>query len=108
MKKNMKESIKKIRIKYPDKIPVFIYKSKKDKILDDINNNKFLVPDTITIGQFLIIIRKRIKLEKEQSLFLFVNNTIPCTSESIINIYDKFKNKDDMLIMEYCGENVFG
>ena len=61
MKKNIKDSIEKIRIKYPNKLPVFVFRSKKDKSLGDITNNKFLVPDSLTLGQFISVIRKRIK-----------------------------------------------
>lgn len=107
-KKNIKESIEKIRIKYPDKVPLFIYRSKKDKTLNNITNNKFLVPENLSIGQFMTIVRKRLVLREDTALFLFVNNTIPCSSESISSIYEKHKNKDGMLVLEYCGENVFG
>ena len=108
MKKNIKESIEKIRIKYPNKLPVFVFRSKKDKSLGDISNNKFLVPDSLTLGQFISVIRKRIKINSEVSMFLFINNTIPCTSASMSELYEKHKNKDGMLEIEYCGENVFG
>ena len=107
-KKNMKKSLDKVRIKYPNKIPLFIYRSKRDKSLQDINCNKFLVPDNITLGQFMVIIRKRLKLESNIALFILINNTIPCSSDSILQIYENHKNKDGMLVLEYCGENVFG
>ena len=107
-KKDMKKSLDKVRIKYPNKIPLFIYRSKKDKSLQDINCNKFLVPDNITLGQFMVIIRKRLKLESNIALFILINNTIHCSSDSILQIYENHKNKDGMLVLEYCGENVFG
>jgi GABA(A) receptor-associated protein len=107
-KKNMKESLDKVRIKYPNKIPLFIYRSKRDKSLQDLTCNKFLVPDTITVGQFMMIVRKRLKLDSNIALFVFINNTIPCSSETILQIYENHKNKDGMLVLEYCGENVFG
>ena len=106
--KDIKKSIEKIRTKYPDKIPLFVYRSKKDKSLGDINNNKFLVPENITVGQFMAIIRKRLKIGEEISLFIFINNTIPCSSDTISSIYENHKNEDGMLVLEYCGENVFG
>ena len=104
----MKSSIENIRNKYPNKIPVFVYRSKKDKTFEDLECTKFLVPDNITLGQFMFIIRKRLKLKSETALFIFINNTIPCSSETMIQIYEKFKNNEGMLVMEYCGENVFG
>jgi GABA(A) receptor-associated protein len=106
--KDIKKSIENIRIKYPNKIPLFIYRSKKDRTLNDISNNKFLVPESITVGQFMVIVRKRLKITEETSIFLFVNNNIPCSSDTISSIYETHKNKDGMLVLEYCGENVFG
>ena len=90
-KKDMKSSIDKIRIKYPNKIPLFVFRNKKDKNLEELSCNKFLVPDYITVGQFMVIIRKRLKLREDIALFIFIH-----------------KNKDVMLVVEYCGENVFG
>ncbi len=43
----------------------------------DIDKRKFLVPNDITIAQFMWIIRKRIQLSPEKAIFLFVNKTIP-------------------------------
>lgn len=106
--KDIKKSIENIRIKYPNKIPLFIYRSKKDKTLNDISNNKFLVPESITVAQFMVIVRRRLNISEEISIFIFVNNTIPCSSDSISSIYETHKNKDGMLVLEYCGENVFG
>lgn len=107
-KKNLKNSIDRILIKYPDKIPVFVYRNNKDKSLIDLKCSKFIVPESITIAQFMVIIRKRLKIESEQALFVFINNNIPVSSESMRTIYEKYKNKDGMLMIEYCGENVFG
>lgn len=107
-KKKLKSSIENIRTKYPNKIPAFVFRSKKDKTFEDLECSKFLVPDNITLGQFIIIIRKRLQLTSETSLFLFINNNLPCSSDTMSQIYEKYKNKEGMLVMEYCGENVFG
>ena len=45
--------------------------------IPDIDKRKFLVPNDITIAQFMWIIRKRIQLAPEKAIFLFVNKTIP-------------------------------
>lgn len=108
-KENLKDSIKKIMEKYPDRIPLYVSRSKNDKTLPDINNNKFIVPDNITVSDLITIIRKRIKLGSETSIFLFVNKkTIPSGSDTMSVLYEQYKNEDDMLMIEYCGENVFG
>ena len=51
----------KIIERYPDRIPIIVEKDKKSKI-KDIDKNKFLVPNDMTLGQFMYVIRKRIKL----------------------------------------------
>lgn len=109
MKKNIKESINKIKIKYPDKLPIYIIKSKNDKILPNINNNKFLVNDTCKVADLMTLVRNRIDLGSEQSLFFFINESIiPSSTQSIGKLYSEYKNEDELLIINYCGENVFG
>ena len=44
-----------------------------------IDKKKYLVPGDLTVGQFVYVIRKRIKLEHEKTLFIFINNVLPAT-----------------------------
>jgi len=98
----------KIKLKYPNKYPVIIHKSKKCN-LDNINKTKFLIPGDLTMGQVIYIIRKRIKLDDTETIFLFVNeNVLPPTSSTISSIYDTNKDSDGFLYISYCNENVFG
>lgn len=108
-KDNLKNSVDKILIRYPNKVPVYVKKSKNDKNLKDIEKNKFIVPNDITVGQFLTIIRKRINLNHEMALFIFINDTIlPLQSETMKNLYYEHRNEDGLLELQYCGENTFG
>lgn len=109
MKKNIKDSVEKIRIKYPNKLPIFIIRSKHDTILPSINNNKFLVNEELKVSDLIQLVRNRIELKPEQSLFFFIDNKIiPSTAENLGKLYSEYKNEDDLLIINYCGENVFG
>src|SRR4051794_22645777 len=40
---------------------------------------RYLVPADLSVGQFVYVIRKRIKLKPEKAIFIFVNNTLPPT-----------------------------
>lgn len=40
---------------------------------------RYLVPGDLTVGQFVYVIRKRIKLTPEKAIFIFVNNVLPPT-----------------------------
>lgn len=105
----LKASIQKLKEKYPGRVPIFVMKSKHDKILPDINSNKFIVPEDITVSDFMQVVRKRIELGHETSMFLFINEKVlPCTSESIGKLYNSYKNNEDVLEIYYCGENTFG
>jgi GABA(A) receptor-associated protein len=103
-----KKEADKIKVKYPNRYPIIVNKSKKCD-LDDIERSKFLVPGDLTMGQFIYIVRKRIKLTEIDSLYLFINKSVlPTTSSMISTIYDEYKDKDGFLYIEYCNENVFG
>jgi len=94
--------------KHDDRVPVIVTKSKKATI-GKIDKNKFLVPDELTIGQFLFIIRKRLKIEPEVAVFILIDdNVIPPTSSSMSSVYKDYKDEDGFLYLSYCGENVFG
>lgn len=102
-----KEESKKILEKYPERIPVIVEKDKKSRI-SEIDKNKFLTPQDLTLGQFLYVIRKRIKINPEDALYCFVNNSLPPTSVSMISLYDSHKDEDGFLYITYCSENTFG
>ncbi len=97
-----------IRIKYPDRIPVICEKAQGKSTTPDIDKNKYLVPCDLTIGQFLYVIRKRIKLPPESALFLFVNGSIPSASMLMSSIYENEKDPDGFLYITYAQENTFG
>ena len=96
--------------KYPDRIPVIVHRAKSaSSDLPCIDKHKFLVPSDLTIGQFQYVIRKRLSLEPQKALFLFVNNSVPPTSTIISTIYDESKDPDTMfLFVTYSMENTFG
>ena len=78
---------------------------------EDIDKHKFLVPFDMTVGQFLYILRKRIKLTEQEALYIFVDKTLPMTSQAISSIYNDYKRKenfDGFLYVTYCNENTFG
>ena len=101
------EESKKIRIKYPDRIPVIVQRAEGSDI-EDIDKKKYLVPGDLTMGQFQYVIRKRIKLDSSKALFIFVNNVLPTTSNLISDVYHHKQNEDGFLYVVYSGENTFG
>ncbi|XP_062091579.1 autophagy-related protein 8f [Humulus lupulus] len=96
-----------IREKYPDRIPVIVEKAEKSEI-PNIDKKKYLVPADLTVGQFVYVIRKRIKLSAEKAIFIFVDNVLPPTGGLMSTIYEEKKDDDGFLYVTYSGENTFG
>jgi GABA(A) receptor-associated protein len=98
----------KIREKYPDKYPVIAEKGKNSKLLQA-DKTKFLVHENMTMAQFMVVLRKRLTLNPEDALFIYVGeNTLAASSMSISSLYDSYKDPDGFLYLTYCSENTFG
>lgn len=66
------------------------------------------MPADLTVGQFVYVIRKRIKLSAEKAIFIFIDNVLPPTGAIMSAIYDEKKDVDGFLYVTYSGENTFG
>lgn len=97
----------KIKSKYPDRVPVIVEKVPSSQV-EQIDKRKYLVPNDITVAQFMWIIRKRINLSPEKALFLFVNKIVPAAAMTMGEIYVDHKDQDGFLYIQYSGENTFG
>lgn len=98
-----------IMTKFPSRIPVIVEihpASKKN--IPPLDKSKYLVPQDLTVGQFVYILRKRLKLTAEQAIFIFFKNELPTTSDLLSFIYEKHKDKDLFLYSYISSENTFG
>ncbi|KAJ2016142.1 ubiquitin-like protein atg8 [Coemansia sp. RSA 376] len=102
-----KAEAERIRQKYPDRIPVICEKVEKSDI-QTIDKKKYLVPSDLTVGQFVYVIRKRIKLSPEKAIFIFVNEILPPTAALMSGVYEEHRDADGFLYITYSGENTFG
>lgn len=92
----------KFRLKHPDHIPLVININKsekkllvnKDSLLYTVNNN----------------IRKNIIMNEHETGILFVkpNNIMLKGSDSLQDVYEKFKQADGFLYLDYKTEATFG
>lgn len=104
-----KKEAHRIKTKHPERIPIIVEKSDKCINIDNVDKNKYLVPKDLTMGQFIHILRKRINLPPEKALFLFVNKSnLVISSEILSEVYNKYKDIDGFLYIEYAGESTFG
>ena len=107
-----KQILKKYGVIVPDgvfalSVEEFVEKAKNCE-LDNIDKKKFLVPNDLTMSQFIYIIRKRIKIKPEQAIFLTVNNCLPESNAQLVQVYNKHKYIDGFLYDVYSSETTFG
>lgn len=103
------EESRRVLLKYPDKVPIICEPSlTSSHACPLIDKRKYLVSKDLTIGQFLFVIKNRLRLNPEKALFIFVNNTIPSTTSLIEQIYYSNRDSDCFLYLTYAEENVFG
>jgi GABA(A) receptor-associated protein len=127
-----------MREKYQDRIPVIVEKAsggdipdidkKKYLVPTDLTGEKIqaflpfrllnicachfsyesLTMILCAVGQFVHVIRKRIKLTPEKAIFIFVNNVLPPNPALMSTIYEEQKDEDGFLYVTYNGESTFG
>ena len=95
-----------LRNKFRGRVPVIVNKA-TDKT-PEIDKKKYLVPNDLTFGEFMLIIRKRIKLNEQQALVGFVTGTLPPMGKLMSDLYSESSNEDGFLYVVYSLENTFG
>jgi GABA(A) receptor-associated protein len=97
-----------IRSKYPERIPIILEQCPSSNIVPVVDRSKYLVPDHLTLGQFLVVIRQRIQLGSEHALFLFINQTLVPIGALLSTVYRDHHDPDGFLYVLYSGETTFG
>ena len=107
-----KQKSHKMTVSYPDRIPVIVEMSPSSagyqSYIAASHKVKYLVPYELTMGQFIKILRDKIKLESSIALFFFINNKIFPITTPIGTIYKNEVDEDGFLYIEFCEESTFG
>jgi GABA(A) receptor-associated protein len=103
-----KAEFNRVKSRYADRIPLIVENSSKNINIPNIDKNKFLIPYDMTISQLLIVLRKRIKINPAEAIYIFINNRIPMGNSVISKLYEDNKDEDGFLYIYYSGENTFG
>ncbi len=109
-----KNKIETLLKKYPNRVPIVISSRSINLKENNTNNTNFIVPSNITIAEFLIILRKRIKIYNEEAIFMFVIDNITKkdimvpSSSTIDSLYSQYKDENLILNLYVEKESVFG
>lgn len=81
------EGSAKIRAKYPDRVACIVEAARKDDPI--LEQRKFLVPSDSTVAKFIFQIRKQMKLDDHENVFVFVgeNQQQPIGTALMSDVY---------------------
>ncbi|XP_004578913.2 microtubule-associated proteins 1A/1B light chain 3C [Ochotona princeps] len=103
------EEVAGIRAKFPNKIPVIVERYPREKLLPLLDKTKFLVPQELTMTQFLSIIRSRMVLRATEAFYLLVDNkSLVSMNMTMAEIYRDYKDQDGFVYMTYASQEMFG
>lgn len=100
-----------IRAKYPGRLPIILEQARNCTLsVQDQMKRKFLVPGELTMGQFMYVVRRRLKLPSEKAVFMYTNknNTLCPSSQLMAEVDAHYKDDDGFLYLVYSGETTFG
>ncbi len=100
---------KRLMTTHPNKIPIILEKYELSANSDNNIKQKFLIQKDLTIGQLIFIVRRQLKLDQTQSLYISIDaKYIPSTSSTISEIYNKYCDQDGFLYLRCSAEQTFG
>ncbi|GJQ79839.1 hypothetical protein Trydic_g23301 [Trypoxylus dichotomus] len=104
-----KEEVLAIRNRFPTKIPIIVQRFSKETNLPQLDKTKFLVPQELTMSQFVTIIRNRTRIKSTQALYLLVNNrSLVSLSLTFAEVYSEHAGVDGFLYITYASQETFG
>lgn len=96
-----------IRTDHPNRVPVIAEVSESSGY-PQLDKTKYLCPSDMTLGQFVYILTRRLKLQESQAMFVFINKKLFPTENLISEIYRQEKSEDGFLYCLVTAENTFG
>lgn len=104
-----KQEVENIRKKFPTKIPVVVERYPREVNLPIMDKTKFLVPQELTMMNFAIIIKNRLRVPTSRAFYFVVNNqSMASTSKTVAEVYKEHKDEDGFLYMNYVSQEMFG
>jgi len=101
--------VESVQREHPNKVPVIIERYANENQLPPLDRSKFLIPEHVTVGELMKILRRRLQLNASQSIFLLLNGrNLPTTALTFAEIYSDERDPDGFLYIVYASHEAFG
>lgn len=101
-----KADAQKLLLKNPLKVPIVIQMSKQAQSLLGIPKSKYLVPNTMTLGSLMAMLRTRFSIKDTQALYFFVDGKLYVPGTVIADL--RKHSEDGFVVIDLMLENTFG
>lgn len=93
--------------KHPGLVPVEVVheQGSSDKKL---GTYKYLVQPDMSMGQFMSMLRARLKIDATEGVFLMVGDVLAKNSSTMQDLYALHQDSDNILVITVAKERVFG
>ncbi|CDW83981.1 UNKNOWN [Stylonychia lemnae] len=99
----------KILQRQSNRIPLIIQRAQRETDIEEIKQQKYLVPTDFTYQQFLEFIRQKLNVSKNTGIYIFFsNNKFYQGEKAMTQVYEECKDEDGFLYCKYAGTEVFG
>ncbi len=106
-----KDLAEKVKMRYPGRLPIICEPHKRDDPSTAIDKNKFLCPSNLTMGQFVSVVRSRLKdVAPSEAIYLYIGEkaAIPSNTMTVEAAHEKYAEDDGLLYITFAKENTFG
>lgn len=94
---------------HPDKMPIIVERFSSEKNLPLLDKTKFLVAHHVTVGELVMVLRRRMQLEPSQAFFLLVNQrSVASSSMTMADLFQGEQEEDGFLYLTYASQETFG
>ena len=91
----------------PTHIPVILERG--SDAAPELACERFLFTPTLTGAQLHYVVRRQVKLDPQQALFLLCDGRLIPTHHTVLDLYERYRDPDDgFLYITYALENAFG
>ena len=106
-----KDLAEKVKMRYPGRLPIICEPHDTEDESVEIDKNKFLCPSQLTMGQFVSVLKSRMKkIRPSEAIYLYIGEkqTIPANTMTVQEAHDKHGEEDGLIYIKFAKENTFG